>query len=97
MGQVPEHVGGDPEQAARLDPAGGGEVDPVLIPGAEPAGPAARLVHPSDDDVLTTDVAHELEGPVDEHPPVVGVLALAEEHGARLDGDLGAGGEEGPS
>jgi hypothetical protein len=94
VGQLPEHVRGDPEQPARLDPAAGGEVDPVLVPRPESAGPPPWLVHASDDDVLTADTTHEVQRPVEEDPPVVGVLALAEELRARLDGDLGAGGEE---
>ena len=62
----------------------------MLVPGPETPGPPARLVHATHDDVLTTDVADQLQGPVDQHPPVVSVLALLEERRARLDGDLGA-------
>ena len=62
----------------------------MLVPGPEPAGPAARHVHPPDHGVLTADVAHQVDGSVDEHPPVVGVLALAEQLDAGLDANLGA-------
>ena len=94
VGQLTQGLGRDAQQTTRRDAAGGGEVDPVLVPRPEAARPPARLVHPTDDDVLTTDTAHELKRSVDEHPPVVGVLALAEVGRARLDHDLGAGGEE---
>ena len=73
-----------------VDAAAGREIDAVLVPGAEPAGPAARHVHPGDDGVLAADVADEVDGAVDQHPPEVGVLALAEQLDAGLDRDLGA-------
>jgi hypothetical protein len=61
----------------------------VLVPGAEAAGPAAGHVHPGDNGVLAADVADEVDGAGDQHPPEVGVLALAEQVDAGLDADLG--------
>ena len=61
----------------------------MLVPGPEAAGPAARHVHPGDDRVLAADVADEVDGPVDQQPPVVGVLALMEQLDPGLDGELG--------
>jgi hypothetical protein len=63
----------------------------VLVPGAEPARPAAWHVHPPDHGVLAADAAHELDRPVHEHPPEVGVLALVEQDDAGLDANLGTG------
>ena len=63
----------------------------MLVPGAEPAGPAAGHVHPGDHRVLAADVADEVDGAVDEQPPEVRVLALAEQLDPGLDADLGAG------
>src|SRR5262249_31434647 len=68
----------------------GGEIDAVLVEGAEPPGPAARHVHSSDPGVLAADVAHQVDGPVEESPPVIRVLALAEQLDAGLDANLGA-------
>jgi len=67
------------------------EVDAVFVPGLEPAGPTTRSVHPRDYGVLTTDVPHEIDGTVEQHPPEVRVLALAEQVDARLDTDLRSG------
>ena len=61
----------------------------MLVPGAEAAGPAAGHVHPADDGVLAADVPDEIDGAVEQDPPVVRVLALAEQLGAGLDPDLG--------
>ena len=69
--------------------AAGREIHAVLVPGAEPAGPAARHVHIPDHGVLAADVAHEVDGTLDEHPPEVSVLALAEQIDAGLDANLG--------
>jgi len=62
----------------------------MFDPGTEASGPAARHVHPADHGVLATDVAHEVDGAVDEHPPVIRVLALVEQLHTRVDTDLGA-------
>ena len=70
-----------------VDAAAGGEVDAVLVPGPEPAGPAAGHVHPGDDGVLAADVPDQVDGAVDQHPPEVGVLALAEQR--RRPGSIG--------
>jgi hypothetical protein len=64
----------------------------VLVPGPEPAGPAARHVHPGHHRVLAADAADQVDGPGDQHPPEVGRLALAEQLGPGLDGHLGAAG-----
>ena len=68
----------------------GCEIYAVFVPGAEPAGPAARHVHFPDNGVLAADVAHQVDGTANEHPPEVRVLALAEQLDARLDANLGA-------
>ena len=63
----------------------------MLVPGAEPTGPTTGHVHPPDDDVLGADVANQVDGSVDEHPPEVGVVTLVEEVDAGRDGHLGPG------
>lgn len=63
----------------------------MLIPGAEPAGPAAGYVHPRHHQVLAADAADEVDGALDQHPPEVCLLALAEQLRSGLDGHLGAG------
>ena len=68
--------------------AAGGEVDAVLVPGPEAAGPAPGHVHRRDDGVLASDAADQLDPPVEQHPPEVGGLALAEQHVAGLEGHL---------
>ena len=60
----------------------------MLVPGPEPARPAAWHVHSPDHGVLTADVTHQVDRAVHEHPPVVGMLALAEQHNAGLDANL---------
>jgi hypothetical protein len=66
----------------------------VLVPGAKAPGPAAGGVHPADHDVLAADVADQVQRTVDEDPPEVRVLALAEQLDAGLDVHLGAGRDE---
>ena len=66
----------------------------MLVPGAEPAGPATRHVHPADHGVLAADVADQVDGAVDQHPPEVRVLALAEQLDPGLDPHLGAAREQ---
>ena len=51
----------------------------MLVPGPEPAGPAARHVHPADHRVLAADVADQLDRAVEQDPPAVGVVAFAEQ------------------
>ena len=53
-----QHFRGHPEHPPAGRSPAGREIDAVLIPGAEPPGPAARHVHPSHDGVLRTDMAH---------------------------------------
>jgi hypothetical protein len=88
--QLAEHLGGHPEYPRVRPCPAGREVDTVLVPGAESAGPAARHVHVPDHGVLAADVAHEVDGAVEQHPPEVSVLALAEHIRPRLDANLGA-------
>ena len=83
--QPPEVVGRHLQQPPELDAAPRGQVDAALVPGAEAAGPAAGRVHPSDPGLLAADGAEQVDGAVDEHPPVVGRLALVEQLGAGLD------------
>ena len=47
--------------SARNDSPAGGQVDAVLVPGAEAPSPTTGLVHPGDHGVLTTDVADEID------------------------------------
>ena len=90
VGPLAQHLGRDPQHPAGGSSPAGGEVDAVLVPGAEPAGPAAGHVHPGHHGVLAADMADEVDGPVDQQPPEVGVLALAEQVDPGLDADLGA-------
>ena len=88
---LPQHLGRHPEHPPLGDAPTGREIDPLLVPGAEPAGPATGHVHPPDHVVLAAEVAYELDGSVDEHEPEVRVLALVEQGDAGLDPQLGAG------
>jgi hypothetical protein len=63
----------------------------VLIPRPKTARPATGYVHPPDDDVLAADMADEFDGTIDERPPEVRGLALAEQIDAGFDPDLRAG------
>jgi hypothetical protein len=89
-GPLAEHAGRHPEDPAGGHAPAGGQIHTVLVPGAEPAGPAARHVHPRDHGVLAADVADEVDGALDEQPPEVRVLPLAEQVDPGLDADLGA-------
>jgi hypothetical protein len=60
----------------------------VLVPGPEAARPPARDIHRSDHGVLTADVAQQIDGPVEEDPPEVCVVTLAEQDDTWLDADL---------
>ena len=73
----------------RRRPAGG-EIGPVLVPGAEPAGPPSRHVHGSQPGLVAPDVTDEVDGPLEQHPPVLGGMVLLEEHVTALEADLGA-------
>ena len=61
----------------------------MLIPGAEAARPQARH-HPADQGPLLADVPRELDGALEENPPVIRVLAFPEQFDTWLDSDLGA-------
>jgi hypothetical protein len=89
VGPLAQHLGRYPQHTTGGHSPAGREIDAVLVPGAEPAGPAARDVHPGDHAVLPADMADEVDGAVDEQPPEVGVLALAEQVDPGLDLDLG--------
>jgi hypothetical protein len=91
VGPLTQRLGWHPEHPAGGHSSTGREINAVLVPRAEPAGPAARCVHPRDHGVLAADVTPELDGPVHEHPPVVRVLALMEQVDPGLDTHLGAG------
>src|SRR5262249_29898800 len=60
-----------------------------LVPGPETTRPPTRDVHLPDQGVLATDTPHEVDGTVDEYPPEVRVLTLAERLGPRLDANHG--------
>ena len=96
-GAVLERLRRHPQHPARLGAAPGGEVDALLVPGPEPARPAPGDVHVPDDDLLAADLAGQLHGAVDEHPPVVRVAALDEECLAGDDRDLVAVVEKRPA
>ena len=90
-GPQPAQVrGGHPEDPPGRRRPAGGEVGPVLVPGAEPAGPPSRHVHGSQPGLVAPDVTDEVDAPVEQHPPVLGGMVLLEEHVTALEGDLGA-------
>ena len=60
----------------------------MLVPGTESAGPAAGDVHPADDGVLPADMTDQLDLSLDQDPPVVGMVAFAEQVDSWLEGDL---------
>jgi hypothetical protein len=78
-GQLTEHVGRDPQHPPAGHDPPGREVHALIVPRAEPARPAAGNVHPRDQGVLAAAVAVEVDGTLDEHPPEVRMLALAEQ------------------
>ncbi len=94
IGSLAQHLGRHPEHPARDDAATGGEIDAVLVPGAKPAGPASGHIHPGDHGVLAADVPDEVDRPVHEQPPEVGMITLAEQQDAGLDRHLGAAGDQ---
>jgi hypothetical protein len=71
FGRHPQHPPGGRSPAGR-------EIDAVLVPGAEPARPAARHIHLSHYGVLAANMAHQVDGTVDKHPPEIRVLTLTE-------------------
>ena len=87
---VTQHFGRHPEHPPGGRSPAGREIDAVLVPGAEPAGPAPGT------SIFPTTVSSRpmwrtrSMAPSDEHPPEVRVLALAEQLDAGLDADLGA-------
>jgi hypothetical protein len=90
VGPLTEHFGRHPEHPTGGHASAGREIDAVLIPGAETAGPAARHVHPRDHGILAAVVADEIDGTVDQHPPEVRVLTLVKQFDPGLDANLGA-------
>src|SRR5512133_160535 len=56
----------------------GREIGSVLVPGAKPARPAARHIHSCDNGVFPANTPDEINCTVDQYPPEVRVLALAE-------------------
>jgi hypothetical protein len=89
VGPLAQHLGRHPEHTTGDHAPAGREIDAVLVPGAEPAGPAARDVHPGDDVVLPADMTDEVDGTVDEQPPEVRALSLVEQLDPGLDLHLG--------
>ena len=87
---LPQYVGRYPEHPPDSRSAAGCQVDTLFVPGAESAGPAARHVHLRDHGLLGADAAHQVDDTVDEHPPEVSVLTLAEQFQSGLNADLGA-------
>ena len=66
----------------------------MLVPGAEPTGPPAGRVHRTEHGLLAADVPHQVEPALDEHPPEVGRLALAERLVTGAEAHLLAGREQ---
>jgi hypothetical protein len=66
----------------------GRHVDAVVVPRPEPARPSAGHVHAGYDDVLATDLAHQVERAGQQYPPVVRAVTLGEHHVAGAEGDL---------
>jgi len=85
VGELAQHLGRHPEHPPGAHRSAGREIDAVLVPGAEPASPTAGCVHLPDDDVLAADVADQVDGTLDQHPPEVRMLALVEQVEAGLD------------
>jgi len=90
VGPLAEQFGRHPEHPTSLRSSARREIDAVLVPGPETAGPAARHVHPRDHGVLAADVADEVDGTVDQHPPEIRVLTFAEQIDPGLDANFGA-------
>ena len=101
--QAPDQVPGEREpvvhqlaQAGCVQPqhptgrraAAGRHVDAVVVPCPEPARPSSGHVHPGHDDVLASHLADQVQRAGEQHPPLVGVLALGEQHVAGLEGHL---------
>ncbi len=94
VGEIAQHLGRHAEHPAGYDAAPGGQVDTVLVPGTKTAGPPTGHVYPAYDAVLTPDVADDVDGTVDEHPPVVGVVALVPQVDPWLDANLAGSSQE---
>ena len=90
VGAIAQHLRRDPQYPAVTRSSASREVGSVLIPGAEPASPAPRHIHPGNDVVLPANMPDEINGTVDQHPPEVRILALPKQVDAGLDGNLSA-------
>jgi hypothetical protein len=88
VGPLTQHLGRHPENPPTHASAAGREIDAVLVPGAETPRPAARHIQPADHGLLAADAAYQVHGTLDQDPPEVRVLALAEETDPGLDGYL---------
>ena len=60
----------------------------MLIPGPKTACPAARHIHSRDHGVFAANVANQIDGAVDQHPPEVRVLALTKQLHTRRNADF---------
>ena len=89
-----ETVGGHPEDPASGGAAAGGEIAPVSSQARKPpAHSPGRSIAPTTG-LLAADLADEVDAPVDEHPPGLGGLPLLEQLRPRVEGHLGADGEQ---
>ena len=61
------------------------EIGSVLIPGTKTAGPTPRHIHARDHRVFAANMANEIDGAVDQHPPEVRILALVKQLDTGLD------------
>ena len=86
VGPIAQHLRGDSQYSTVAGSPASCEIGSVLIPGTKTASPAARHVHPGNDGVLPANMADEINGTVDQHPPEVRVLALTKQLDAGLDG-----------
>ena len=79
VGPVAEDGGGDRERAPRRGCPAGGEVDAVLVPGPEAAGPLPRLGHRPQCCLLLPHLADEADGALEQDPPGVRGAAFVEQ------------------
>ena len=84
-----QHFGRYPQHPPGRRRAAGSKVDALVIPGTESARPAAGDIHLRDHGLLAADIADQLNNPLQQHPPEVGVLTLAEQLQSWTDANLG--------
>ncbi len=88
VGPIAQHLGWDFQHSTVAGAPPCCEIGSVLVPGAETAGPPARHIHSRDHSVFAANMANEVDGAVDQHPPEVGLLALMKQLETGLNPDL---------